>query len=197
MAKHRAGLLCSWRLGLVVILLSGCGYQFQVGGPGPTIGEEPEAVPPAEAPRMAIPIFDNTTFQPNLELKYTNYARDEFAAGGGVRVVSGSDPADLVLKGKVVSVSIPSLSFTQTTTLESRVTVTVYASVEDVRTGNVIWTEDATASSEFFVTNDLQFNRALQDRALEQSGRYIAEDLASRFLHHLDLSRQPTAGTRE
>ena len=32
------------------------------------------------------------------------------------------------------------------------------------------------------MTPDPQFNRVLQNRAMEQAGRYIAEDLASRFL---------------
>lgn len=37
-----------------------------------------------------------------------------------------------------------------------------------------------------FLTQDLQFNRVLQNRALEQAGRFIAEDLASRFLLFID-----------
>jgi hypothetical protein len=44
----------------------------------------------------------------------------------------------------------------------------------------------AKGFSEFFVTPDLQFNRVLQNRALEQAGRFIAEDLASRFLLQLE-----------
>jgi hypothetical protein len=44
----------------------------------------------------------------------------------------------------------------------------------------------AKGASEFFVTTDLQFNRILQNRALEQAGRFIAEDLASRFLLQLE-----------
>jgi hypothetical protein len=39
------------------------------------------------------------------------------------------------------------------------------------------------------VTPDLQFNRALQNRALEQAGRFIAEDLASRFLLQLETGQ--------
>jgi len=41
-------------------------------------------------------------------------------------------------------------------------------------------------ASEFYVTSDLQFNRVLQNRALEQAGRFIAEDLAARFLLQLE-----------
>lgn len=177
-------------------LLSACGYQFRVEGVGPTIGgaRGDDAAVRAAAPRLRIPNFENKTFEPNLEIKYTTYARREFSAGSGARVVADGEPADLLLKGQIVSIVIPSLAFTLDTTLESRVTVTVKAIVEDARSGKAIWTQSATASSEFFVTDDLQFNRILQTRALEQAGRLIAGDLATRFLDHLESSepgRQP------
>jgi len=168
------------------VALAACGYQFRVEGPGPTIGGAPAPAADTSAPRMLIQNFKNVTAEPNLEVKYTNYTRREFSAGGGVHVVAGSEAPDLVLTGQVTSVTIPTLAFTLQGTLESRVTVRVDASVEDARTKKVIWRQGATASSEFFVTNDLQFNRVLQLRALEQAGRLIAEDLATRFLSFLE-----------
>ncbi|HKW86735.1 MAG TPA: LptE family protein [Nitrospiraceae bacterium] len=181
---------------VLIALGAGCGYQFRVEGAGPTIGGAPAEANQATAPRMVIQFFENKSFEPNLEHKYTNYARHEFAAGSGARVVPRLEDADLVLKGSILSVSIPTIAFSQTITLESRVTVTVTAKVEEARTGKVIWTQTSTASSEFFVTNDLQFNRVLQTRALEQAGRLIAEDLATRFLNHLELTQnRPSAGS--
>jgi len=142
-------------------------------------------------PRLVVPNFLNKTFEPNLELKFTNYTRHEFSAGGGVRVVTNQAAADFVLKGEIVTVVMPSLSFTQNDTFENRVIVTVKAVVEDVRSGKVVWDQRSTATSEFFITNDLQFNRVLQTRALEQAGRLIAEDLATRFLNHLETGATP------
>jgi hypothetical protein len=49
-----------------------------------------------------------------------------------------------------------------------------------------VWAQTAKGAAEFFLTSDLQFNRVLQNRALEQAGRFIAEDLASRFLLQLE-----------
>ena len=49
-----------------------------------------------------------------------------------------------------------------------------------------VWSQVAKGTSEFFLTQDLQFNRVLQNRALEQAGRFVAEDLASRFLLFLE-----------
>jgi hypothetical protein len=130
--------------------------------------------------------LENKTFEPNLESRYTNYLRHEFSSGSGAQVVSESEAADLVLSGQILSVILPTLSFSQTTTLESRAEVVVMVKVEETRTQRLMWTQTAKGTSEFYVTPDLQFNRVLQNRALEQAGRFIAEDLASRFLLQLE-----------
>ena len=184
-------------LPLASCLLFGCGYQFRVEGPGPTIGgstAQASSVPP---PRIAIRTLRNATFEPNLETRYTNYLRHEFSSGSGAQVVSEGEPADLVLSGDILSVILPTLSFTQTTTLESRTEVIMMVRVEETRTKRLVWSHLAKGQSEFFVTTDLQFNRVLQNRALEQAGRYIAEDLASRFLMQLESGRlsKPVSNT--
>jgi hypothetical protein len=130
--------------------------------------------------------LENKSFEPNLETRYTNYLRHEFSSGSGAQVVSDSEAADLVLSGQILSVTLPTLSFSQTTTLESRTEVVVVIKVEETRTQRLVWAQTAKGTSEFYVTPDLQFNRVLQNRALEQAGRFIAEDLASRFLLQLE-----------
>jgi outer membrane lipopolysaccharide assembly protein LptE/RlpB len=168
-------------------ILAGCGYQFRVEGAGPTIGSatatSSSTSPP---PRLIVQTLENKSFEPNLETRYTNYLRHEFSSGSGAQIVTDSEAADLVLSGQILSVVIPTLSFSQTTTLESRTEVVVTVKVEETRTKRVVWTQTAKGASEFFVTPDLQFNRVLQNRALEQAGRFIAEDLASRFLLQLE-----------
>jgi Lipopolysaccharide-assembly len=180
--------LCLCAVYLVLSLsLSACGYQFRVEGAGPTIGGaatvSSSTSPP---PRLVVRTLENRTFEPNLETRYTNYLRHEFSSGSGAQVVADSEAADLVLSGQILSVLLPTLSFSQTTTLESRAEVIVIVKVEETRTQRVVWTQVAKGSSEFFVTPDLQFNRVLQNRALEQAGRFVAEDLASRFLLQLE-----------
>lgn len=170
-------------------LLAGCGYQFRVEGAGPTIGGAKPGGLQEPAPRLVIRPFQNLSFEPNLETRYTNYVRQEFASGSGAQVVSDTEAADLVLSGEILAVILPTLSFTQTQTLESRAEVLVSVKVEETRTKKTVWSQVAKGSSEFFVTRDLQFNRALQNRALEQAGRFIAEDLASRFLLQIESGR--------
>jgi len=167
--------------------LSACGYQFRVEGAGPTIGgATTTSSPTSPPPRLVVQTLENKSFEPNLETRYTNYLRHEFSSGSGAQVVPESEAADLVLSGQILSVSLPTLSFSQRTTLESRAEVTVMVKVEETRTKRVVWTQTAKGSSEFYVTPDLQFNRVLQNRAVEQAGRFIAEDLASRFLLQLE-----------
>jgi hypothetical protein len=175
---------CLFTLYLALSLsLSACGYQFRVEGAGPTIGAAATAPSPASPPpRLVVRTLENKSFEPNLETRYTNYLRHEFSSGSGAQVVPESEAADLVLSGQILSVSLPTISFSLTTTFESRAEVMVTVKVEETRTKRVVWTQTAKGSSEFFVTPDLQFNRVLQNRALEQAGRFIAEDLASRFL---------------
>ena len=137
-------------------------------------------------PRLVVRTLENKSFEPNLEIRYTNYLRHEFSSGSGAQIVPEAEAADLVLSGQILSVSLPTLSFSQTTTLESRAEVVVIVKVEETRTKRLVWAQTAKGASEFFVTTDLQFNRVLQNRALEQAGRFIAEDLASRFLLQLE-----------
>jgi outer membrane lipopolysaccharide assembly protein LptE/RlpB len=171
----------------VMTLLTACGYQFRVEGAGPTIGGASSTASQEPPPRLIIRTLLNNSFEPNVEMRYTNYLREEFSAGSGAQVVSDSEAADLVLTGQILSVIVPTLSFSSTATLESRTEVVVLARVEDARSRKVVWSQVVKGASEFFVTPDLQFNRALQNRAIEQAGRFVAADLAARFLLQLEM----------
>lgn len=185
-----------WRLGHVLLAacslslaVAACGYQFRVEGAGPTIGGS--SAPKTHAPRLQIVNFENLTFEPNIEMRYTGYVRREFSQASGARVVNDGEPADLILKGKILGVSLPTINFSLQGTFEGRVTANVTVTVEEARTGKKVWTQSVAASSEFFMTDDLQFNRVLQTRATEQAGRLAAADLAMRFQNFMDLRDRP------
>ncbi len=171
---------------LIASTLAACGYQFRVEGAGPTIGGATPTTSSDPPPRLVIQALTNSSFEPNLETRYTNYLREEFSTGSGAQVVPDSEGADLILSGRILSVSIPTLSFTQASTLESRAEVIIVVRVEDAQTKKLVWTQVVKGASEFFITPDLQFNRVLQNRAMEQAGRLVASDLAARFLLQLE-----------
>ena len=190
-----------WLIGAWTVLLcvsAGCGYQFTVEGPGPVIGGGPGLVPQGPPVRLTIHTLKNNSFEPNLEFKYTRYLRQAMQSVGSVELVDDDDvSADFILEGAILSVTLPSLAFSRTQTLESRVLVRVAVSVKDRKTGKVRWRETGSSTAEFFVgatpTSDLpsglQFNRVLQDRAIEQAGQLLAADLADRFLGARDRGK--------
>lgn len=139
---------------------------------------------------MAMHTLKNNSFEPNLEFKYTRYLRQAMQSAGSAEFVDDDVSADFILEGAIVSVTLPSLAFSRTQTQESRVMVTVAVSIRDRRTRKIRWSQTGSSTAEFFVgatsTGDaetgLQFNRVLQDRAIEQAGQLVAADLADRFL---------------
>lgn len=185
---------------LIGLALAACGYQFRVEGAGPTVGGSSTSTFTGPPPRLIIRTLINSSFEPNLEVRYTNYFREEFSTGSGAQIVSDNEAADLILTGQILSVIIPTLSFSLTQTLERRVEVVVSVQVEEVRSGKVVWTQIAKGASEYFITPQLQFNQALQNRAEEQAGRFAASDLAARFLLQMEtgaLTKQASVPAAE
>ncbi len=175
--------------GILLCLTAGCGYQFTVEGPGPVIGGSAGHVVQGPPIRLVFPVLKNNSFEPNLEFKYTRYLRQALQSVGSAEFVDDAS-ADFVMEGAILSVGLSSLAFTRTQTQESRVMVKVLLKVKDRKTGKVRWSQTGTSTAEFFVnatsTSDsergLQFNRVLQDRAVEQAGQQVAANLADQFL---------------
>jgi len=182
---------------VVLCLSAGCGYQFTVEGPGPVIGGSTALVAQGPPVRLVMRMLKNNSFEPNLEFKYTRYLRQALQSAGSAEFVDDDVSADFILEGAIISVTLPSLAFSRTQTQESRVMVTVAVSVKDRKTRKIRWSQTSSGTAEFFVgatsTGDaetgLQFNRVLQDRAVEQAGQLVAADLADQFLGARDQGK--------
>ena len=176
--------------------MAGCGYQFTVEGSGPVIGGRVGVEGPPV--RLAVHTLKNNTFEPNLEFKYTRYLLKALQSAGSATVVEDDLSADFILNGAIVSVSFPSLAFSKSGTQESRVSVKVAVTVRHRKSGKIRWKGSSQNSASYYVGSSsttsggesgLQFNRVLQDRALEQAGRGAAADLADRFLAARDQDK--------
>lgn len=175
--------------GILLCLYTGCGYQFTVQGPGPVVGGDSDVTTQGPPVRLAMQTFKNNTFEPNLEFKYARYLRQAMQSTGGAEFVDDGY-ADYVLEGAILSVLLPSTAFSRTQTQESRVVVRVAVSIKDQKTGKILWSQMATSTAPFFIgatslsgaSSGLQFNRVLQDRAIEQAGQFVTADLADRFV---------------
>ena len=189
-------------------LISGCGYRFSVEGMGPKVGGGVVVQDDGPLVPLFIRDFLNPTLYSGLGFKYTKYMRQEFAASSGAKVVYDDRQADFVLKGEIVSVSAPTLSFSTTAARENRVNVVVKVTVKERTTERVVWSGSATGTAEYFVNqspdtetgqDQLQFNQVLQDRALEQAGQVVAEILAADFWDARDqgtFEGEPSVGKR-
>src|SRR5689334_15953510 len=79
-----------------LLLVSACGYQF--------VGRT-SALPP-EIKRIAVPTFDNNTFEPLLDERITEAVKTSFMARPRLRVVNDASEADAVFKGKINAFSL-------------------------------------------------------------------------------------------
>ena len=160
-------------LALVVAqVVTGCGYEFGTAAkPGAARGLQ-----------LAVPVFHNDTFEPVLDKRITEFVRRQFLQADGLTLVNDVGAAPFVLKGRIRSYGLQTLSFRQGFVNEQRVILLVEVSFEDAAGRKVLWQESYRTSAEFFQTTDLATNRARQDRATEEACQSMAEQIVSRVL---------------
>jgi len=83
-----------------LMLISACGYHLS--GTGTSLPEHLKTV--------AIPIFKNTSSEPNIQREMTNIIRQSFINDGRLKVVN-RDQADLVMKGVLNSYTLQAVAF--------------------------------------------------------------------------------------
>ena len=115
---------------LSLLLCSGCGYRFSGEGEGPRPGLK----------RVAIPVFENLTSEPELGRLFAAELRRQFMTRGDIQVVP-IEHAEMVFKGKVTQIYSNAVAhrafekrFQTRITLESRLYVTLDIRCEDART---------------------------------------------------------------
>ncbi len=159
-------------LTLVALVVAGCGYEF-----GTTV--KPGS---ARGLQLAVPVFRNDTFEPVLDKRVTEFVRRQFLQADGLTLVNDVGAAPFVLKGRIRSYGLQTLSFRQGFVNEQRVILQVDVTFEDAAGRKVLWQESYRSSAEFFQTTDLATNRARQDRATEEACQAVAENIVSRVL---------------
>ena len=143
------------RLGLAIaaaLLVQGCGYK---------VGSLSNGAP-ANVKTIAVPTFQNKTYEPGLELSFTERLRGEVARGSGVALALDSKNADAVFNGEVISfraiptVLVPLPSVPGTTGRQDRRLPTRYRAIVEVRvslvsvsTGEVIWEDRLEGTEEY------------------------------------------------
>ena len=160
---------------LASLVFSGCvGYQLG--------GAKPSAL--ANIRSIAVPMFDNQTFEPRVGVLATNATVNALAADGVYSIKTKAD-ADAVLEAvvteiKYVQIRADRLDTLRPTELENG--VTVEWRLTDSRTNRVLDSGTALGTSRLFLDPNVQTSRtnALPD-AVEDAARSIASQLGDGF----------------
>jgi len=158
---------------LCFLLLTGCGYHL--------VGKETH-VPPGLT-SVAIPTFVNQTFEPGIEVPFTQGFLREFIQDRRVKVLDRAD-ADSTLEGVIKDFRIASVSYDRSGfVLEYKTTVIIDLTLRK-KTGEVIWKESDLSETRWYrASSNVLFNEATKASAIQQIGTFVAERVRSRFFY--------------
>ena len=159
---------------LSFLLFTGCGYRM--------VGKETH-VPPGLT-SVAIPTFANQTFEPGIEVPFTQGFLREFIQDRRVKVVDRSQ-ADSVLEGVIKSLQIYSVAYDPSGLATEYQTTVVIDLILKKRNGETLWVETDVSETRWYKASSAvltsEFSRAA---AIEQIGKYIAERIRNRFFYN-------------
>jgi hypothetical protein len=146
-----------------IFAVAGCGYRV-----GPVLK--------ADYKTVAVPVFENRTFEPLIEGQFTNATIKRLQTDGSVKIAPVED-ADAVLEVKILAWERTPLRYERRATLEVReyrLIVPCEVTLRDRRSGKILVNGvRVSGEAEFFVGDDLQ-SAELQVLPL------VADDFAKR-----------------
>jgi len=168
-----------WGIMLVLVFSGGCGYRM-------AHFDNPEL---AGITTIAIPFFENETYEPGLDALFTYAFSDKFIETRRLQVV-GVDEADLVMRGTIKKVSYDALGMTEDRrALEWRIWLTAQIAVTERESGRVLWSRSSLRHSEEYRTTDqteevpgattdeLQIDAAARRQAFQKLAADMAEQV--------------------
>jgi hypothetical protein len=125
---------------LVLLFLSGCGYQQQgVDDRNQMPGYQWHSLYREDIQTVAVPVFVNTSYRRGIELNLSKAVVQDIETHTPYKVVS-TDKADTILEGEITSVSLNTLTNNLYTALpqEQSFTVRVNFTWKNMRTGQIL-----------------------------------------------------------
>ncbi|MBS3907640.1 MAG: hypothetical protein KGZ49_11465 [Syntrophaceae bacterium] len=161
-------------LAFFAVLMAGCGYQM--------VGKETHVPPGIHS--IAVPTFVNQTFEPGIEVPFTQGFLREFIQDRRVKVV-GRDEADSILEGIIKSFQISSVSYDPSgIALEYQTTVVIDLTLTK-KTGEIIWVEKNLSDSRFYRTSrNILVSESNKAAAIQSLARFMAERMRNRFFYN-------------
>ena len=156
-----------------LILLIGCGYQM--------VGKETHVPPGLNS--VAIPTFKNQTFEPGIEVPFTQAFLTEFIQDKRVNVV-GRTEASSVLEGVVKYFRIYSVSYNASGFVSEYQTDVVLDIMLKDQAGKVLWQErDFSEHAWFRASSSGLINEANKQAAIQEVGKLVAGRIRNRFFY--------------
>jgi outer membrane lipopolysaccharide assembly protein LptE/RlpB len=159
---------------LFFFLFTGCGYKM--------VGKETHLPPDVRS--IAIPTFTNRTFEPGIEVPFTQAFLKEFIRDKRVKVL-GRAEADALLEGVIKSFYIYSISYDRSGyALEYRINILIDLTLKK-QNGEVIWSEkNFMETLSYLASSDVVISEANKSDAIQKIGRLIAERIRNRFFYN-------------
>ena len=154
-----------------MVLIAACGYQM--------VGRETHVPPGLRS--VAIPTFKNATYEPGIEIPFTQAFLREFILDRRVHVVDRAQ-ADSLLEGIIRDFRIYSVSYDKSgLVLEYQTTITLDLTLKD-RTGKVLWEQKSFSETQWFrASSSVLTSEANKAAAIQQIGTLVAGRLRNRF----------------
>jgi hypothetical protein len=164
------------RLGVVALLLVslwGCGYQ--------PLGAAPSD--PQVRRTLAVPLFANRSTEVGLEAIFATALINAFAQTGAVKVVPGDRDADLVLEGKVQSLTNTSVAFDSVTrSTVRRVSLRVEMVLRQKKADKVLWKESLVLQEDYVVDPNYHLGEATKTEGLQRAAVTLARRVLDKVL---------------
>jgi outer membrane lipopolysaccharide assembly protein LptE/RlpB len=151
-----------------------CGYRMA--------GKETH-VPPGLS-SIAIPTLKNKTFEPGIEIPFTQAFLNEFIQDRRVKVVSRAE-ADSILEGVVTDFTAYGVAYDKSGfVLQYRTIIVVNFTLKD-RTGKVLWEEKGWNENQWFRASSTGVtNEAAKQVAIQRTAGFMAERIRDRFFQN-------------
>lgn len=163
-----------WLSIICLVLLMACGYKMA--GKGTHV--------PSGLSSIAIPTFKNKTFEPGIEIPFTQAFLNEFIQDRRVKVASRAE-ADAILEGVVTSFTAYGVAYDRSGfVLQYMTSIVVDFSLRD-RTGKVLWQEKGFTENQWFrASSSGVTNEAAKQVAIQRTAGLMAERIRDRFFYN-------------
>ena len=146
------------------------------------VGKETHVPPGLNS--MAIPTFINQTFEPGIEIPFTQAFLREFIQDRRVKVVDRME-ADSILEGVIKSFEIYSVSYDRSGFAMEYQTNVVMDLTLKKRTGEILWREKDLIERRWYrASSNVLVNETNKAAAIQQAGRFMAERIRNRFFYN-------------